>query len=545
MYPTHGYSGVLNVFEETFTKETVLIRKAQEEEFSLWEKFKQQFSNIVLFIISKGETGSNVFLSTEEIASITQFLRWAQYSLLSGFNVPPRKISDFISNIPTFIGNSTLEVFYVGIEPDDEICIVVTAPVKFYDFRHEFLFPIDRRDFDNRKKQLYDDILNSTWPVNCFKEGMRYEAAHSIADIIKCGSFDAFMLKFINSSQVVKQLFMKYYKELNLRGIIQKLKSLENDMLVKRDILSGMVPIDMQKEHKRLRDLKMRFQQADSCVPIPVEQNIDLYRESLLTGILFSEEKQQFYLSKKYEINMSSATFWMEFYNRYCLNYNMEKNILPAIMNVSLKEDFNSGENFLKARFRALDLEFKEKLLSRDKVREIEDVICKKMEYEKYLDKIESIEYDQELHQMRISGSLTEREYSQLTKHLDHGTVDVIYEQGYILLKFSSNLSSILEQSKILSEIKDKQSSEYSDLDLYLSRDVYMKPENKSNLRQQERVYNKLMLLKAELKQLRIAGKTVFDIERGNNINQVFEDILHKVQATLFASIDYILSNEG
>lgn len=370
MQPVSGYYGVLNLLEETFAQENnAREQEKQNEAQSLWGQFKEAFEALILFVVSKGEAGANVSLSPAELANIKQFLRWAQYSLLSGFNIPSKTISDFIPNLPSFIGDATLEVFYVGIEPNDKICMIITAPVQFYKFRQEFLLPIDRHDFENRHKQLYDDVSESTWEVNCCIEGVSYKNKHSLADIIKCGTFDMFMVRFINSSEVVKKLFMKYYKELNLRGINQKLENLEHAMRGKRDLLSGIVPIYMQEEHKKLKVLKLKFQQADKCVPVPVEYNIDLYKYSLLPGILFSEETQEFYISKKYDTNTASATFLMEFYNRYCLNYNMEHNILAAIMNVSLVDDFHSGTNFFKARFCALDFKFKEQLLSEQDIR--------------------------------------------------------------------------------------------------------------------------------------------------------------------------------
>jgi hypothetical protein len=546
MQHVSGYYGVLNVFEEAFAKETDAIeQEEQHEALSLWRQFQEAFAALILFVVSKGETGENVSLSPAELANIKQFLRWAQYSILSGFNVPSKKISDFIPNLPSFIGNATLEVFYVGIEPNDKICIIITAPVKFYKFRQEFLLPIDRHDFENRHKQLYDDISESKWQVNSCIEGINYKNTHSLADIIKCGTFDAFMVQFINSSEVVKQLFMKYYKELNLRGINQKLEDLEHAMRDKRDLLSGTVPISMQEEHKQLKALKLQFQQADKYVPMPVEYNTDLYKYSLLFGILFSEETQEFYISKKYDMNASSATFLMEFYNRDCLNYNMEHNILVAIMNVSLVEDFREGINFFKARFHALDFNFKEQLLSEKAIKHIEDVIYIRREYEQYLQKIESIEYDSERNQIIISGSLTEKDYLVLTKHIEHGIVKVIYEEGHVVLQFFSNLSSMLATSKIFSEIQDKQSAKYSELEEYLSLSVYKQPGNKETLRQQERVYNKIMLLKQDLNQLRTKEPIHFEEARKKAINKLFEDILNKVQAALFGAIANILDSEG
>lgn len=161
------------------------------------------------------------------------------------------------------------------------------------------------------------------------------------------------------------------------------------------------------------------------------------------------------------------------------------------------------------------------------------------------MQKIESIKYDNERNQMIISGSLTEKDYLMLTKHIEHDIVEVIYEEGRVVLQFLSNLSSMLAQSKVLSEIEDKKSSQYSELEEYLSLSVYKVPENKKNLRQQERVYNKIMLLQKELKLLQANGPISFKEAREKSINKLLEDILNKVQATLFGSIANILESEG
>jgi hypothetical protein len=537
MNTIRGYSDLVHLFQKKLFQTSGIIEHSNldpQAAESLWKRFKEQFVALVVFILSKGVSGDKFELSFSELITIEQFFRFAQYSLLSGLNVPIYKMSYFISGLPDFIANSTIEVSYIGVRPNDKISISITAPIEIYDFTYEFSYPIAYHDFNNRHWQLYDDISNK-WVGSYQENGNEYMFEHSVADIIKAGSFDAFILQFVNSNPVVLSIFMKYYQKLNLRGINCSFENIQDECKVQKDIVSRSVPNNILIKYHELKSLQSTFMKNHNKLPKPTQANLGLYKYSLLPGLVYCEENKQFYCSDQYDKSTQTATLLMEFYNLYCLNSSMQEILLPQLKRIAIVQGEQADINVFNARFRDLDFTCKEQLLSKNEIKYLEDKMRAEIEYEKILDKIDSIEYDPQYHQLKIQSTMTKSDYEKLTTALKHNQeVTVQYSEKSIIVQFLPNLTSFLQECS-----KSRLDKIDPDFERYLSVLVYQQPNN-HNLKAQEHMYNKFMQLKKEVQQHKQNPKIRKTFEQ---ISQEQSDlrlktIIQSVLATLFTAIE-------
>lgn len=532
-----GYSRMaqsLSQEVENFGSDSEIVVANKEQQ--LWESFKRAFLDVLVFIATGGKSGEKWGLTLRDISAIKEFLRFANYQIVNEFLVQPKRIGDLCPNLPDFIANSSL-ILYSSY--DERIHVKIRVPImSMFQVQDElFTYPIDRKI--DSSMRLAQDINQCNWGAAVRPELCQDAEKHSFKAMVQAGRLDLFIRDRINENPSVKEKFLAFLLELNLRGIQDEICNLENSM--ERHVN----PVAYEAEIKELNDLRNVFTKRIGLnsvehMPLPTGENKHLFKYSFFPKVILENDRVEF--SKSYECSPDDLKWMLSFYTDNFLTEKADLDFIASLVQAVGMLSENDLE-FFYLRVKALDFESKKEILGAVNLDTIERKLQFNLPYKASLEKIVDMRYDIDQDQLIIEGKLTLAEYNQLVAKITPEIVTATQIEGAIVIQFKRSMSSFVSNSSAISSIGDQESEEYQSLYRYINYDIY-KEEANHDLKPQEAFYRNLMKLKEEAIKHNKAYPLGFNIDyaREKAINERFNAVTEVVLEQMLVTIETLLS---